>query len=51
VSTHKNSFFSFAYGAVHPGGLSGVPLTDAVKQVAEFPAPPRGYCVYIPVFE
>ena len=41
VVAHKNSFFTFAYDAIAKGTLSGTPLTDAVRQVTDFPAPPR----------
>jgi len=41
VSTHKNSFMSFGYELVKKGGLSGTPRTDAVRQIDDFPSPPR----------
>lgn len=39
LQTHKNSFFTFGYGAMK--GVSGLPLTDGVRQITNFPAPPR----------
>jgi hypothetical protein len=39
--SHKNSFFNFAYGAANKAGFSGTPLDEAVRQVENFPAPPR----------
>lgn len=39
--THKNSFFNFAYGAVNKAGFTGTPFDDGVRQVENFPAPPR----------
>ena len=41
VSAHKNSFFTFAYGATKKATPVGTALADAVRQVASFPAPPR----------
>ena len=38
---HKNSVFTFQYGAMKKGAFSGMPLTDAVRQITDFPAPPR----------
>lgn len=41
VAKDKNSFFSFGYDAMKPGGLTGASLADATRQVESFPAPPR----------
>lgn len=41
VSSHKNSFFTFAYSATKKTVPAGTALADAVRQVVSFPGPAR----------
>ncbi len=41
ASNQKQSLFAFELGAMEPAALTGTPRSDAMRQIQNFPAPPR----------